>query len=206
MRLKKGFTFEERKTRRGFTFEERKTRRGFTFEERKTRKGFTLIELLVVISIIGMLTALIVVNFNSARARARDVQRKSDLNQIKKALRMYYNDHNSYPADDGSGKILGCGVDGTTVCAWDSASGWTAGSDGMVYMRILSQDPLYDDQNYSYYAGALSCSEGTNDFRLVAVLENKSDADIGKSHTRCGDDCGFTWNTDNQNQYVVCAD
>jgi len=64
------------------------------------KKGFTLIELLVVISIIGLLAALIVVNFNAARERARDVQRKSDLDQVKKALRMYYNDNNFYPTDD----------------------------------------------------------------------------------------------------------
>jgi len=172
----------------------------------RLKKGFTLIELLVVISIIGMLTALIVVNFNAARERARDVQRKSDLNQIKRALRMYYNDYDGYPNTGSGNTIAGCGAAGDADCTWDGATGWTAGSDGMVYMKILSQDPLYDDQSYSYYAGALSCSEGTNDFRLVAVLANKSDQDIGESHTRCVDDCGFTWDTDEQNQYVVCAD
>ena len=31
-------------------------------------------------------------------SRARDGQRKSDLSQIQKALELYYQDHNSYPA------------------------------------------------------------------------------------------------------------
>src|SRR3990172_7752639 len=52
-------------------------------------KGFTLLEILVVISIIGMLAALSLPNFMSTRARARDAQRKSDLKQIQKALELY---------------------------------------------------------------------------------------------------------------------
>ena len=45
-------------------------------------KGFTLIELLVVISIIGFLSTLAVVTLNSARMKARDTRRKSDLKQL----------------------------------------------------------------------------------------------------------------------------
>ena len=52
-------------------------------------KGFTLLELLVVIGIIGVLAALSLPNFMSARARARDGQRKSDLVQIQKAFELY---------------------------------------------------------------------------------------------------------------------
>lgn len=65
----------------------------------KTNKqGFTLIELLVVIAIIGLLSTLSVLALNSARARARDSKRVSDVKQIQTALEMYYNDATSYPA------------------------------------------------------------------------------------------------------------
>jgi general secretion pathway protein G len=56
------------------------------------RNGFTLIELLIVISILGILAALVTVNFNQARQRARDVSRKNDLKQIQNALELYKND------------------------------------------------------------------------------------------------------------------
>ena len=63
------------------------------------KKGFTLIELIVVIAIIGTLTGLIVNNLNDARARARDAKRKQDLGSFKTALRLYYNDNQTYPVN-----------------------------------------------------------------------------------------------------------
>jgi len=64
-------------------------------EEKKS--GFSLIELLVVISIIGVLSAVLVANFMGMRERARDAQKIQDMYSIKNALRMYYNDNQSYP-------------------------------------------------------------------------------------------------------------
>lgn len=54
------------------------------------RRGFTLIELLVVIAIIGILAAVVMVSLNSARSKARDAQRKSDITNISLANEMYY--------------------------------------------------------------------------------------------------------------------
>ena len=64
----------------------------------KNQKGFTLIELLVVIAIIGLLSTLSIIALNSARARARDAKRISDVKQMQIALEMYYNENNAYPA------------------------------------------------------------------------------------------------------------
>jgi prepilin-type N-terminal cleavage/methylation domain-containing protein len=61
------------------------------------RKGFTLIELLVVIAILGLLASIIIVSLNKARGSARDAQRIAEINQMRKAVEIYYLGHNEYP-------------------------------------------------------------------------------------------------------------
>ena len=61
-------------------------------------RGFTLLELLVVISIIGILLALGVVAFSTAQKKGRDAKRRSDMKTISSALEQYYASNNSsYP-------------------------------------------------------------------------------------------------------------
>ncbi len=60
------------------------------------QKGFTLIEILVVIAIIASIIAVAIPNYLSARQRASDVKKKENMEQLKTALRLYYNDYNSY--------------------------------------------------------------------------------------------------------------
>jgi len=63
----------------------------------KSKKGFTLIELMVVISIIGFLSSVVIASLNTARIKSIDTQTYQEVNQYEKALALYYNDHNSYP-------------------------------------------------------------------------------------------------------------
>lgn len=67
---------------------------------RPGNSGFTLIELLVVIAIIGLLASVVLVALNSTRQKARDAKRIADMNQIAKAMELYFNDHNSYPTNN----------------------------------------------------------------------------------------------------------
>lgn len=124
-----------------------------------TKKGFTLVELLVVVSLIGILSTLVIANLNSARERARDAQRKSDLRNIQTALRLYYNDNGRYPAASGS-SISAC----SGTCTWGSP--WVNGS--ITYMGILPEDPL-SNQSYQY------TFIDTDNYTLEACLENRSD-------------------------------
>ena len=52
----------------------------------KKNFGFTLVELLVVISVIGILASIVLVSFTGSQKQARDTQRKSDLKQYQLAL------------------------------------------------------------------------------------------------------------------------
>jgi len=72
------------------------------------KKGFSLVELLVVISIIATLSAILLPNLMGARERAKDASRISDMNSLKNALRLYYNDVQAYPT--GTGVTLGSGM------------------------------------------------------------------------------------------------
>ena len=63
----------------------------------KTTRGFTLIELLVVIAIIGILSSVVLASLNTARVKARDTRRVSDIKSIQLALEFYYDTVGYYP-------------------------------------------------------------------------------------------------------------
>lgn len=59
-------------------------------------KGFTLLELLVVISIIGILIALGTVSYSTAQKKSRDAKRKADIKNIQNGFEQYYSQNNRY--------------------------------------------------------------------------------------------------------------
>ena len=64
------------------------------------KKGFTIVEVLVVIAIIAILTAIILPSLNNIRAKNRDTERVADIAAIQLALSLYksQNLNNEYPA------------------------------------------------------------------------------------------------------------
>lgn len=148
---------------------------------RFTPSGFTLIELLVSIAIIGILATLALANFNAARQRGRDAQRKADLRNVQTALRTYYNDNGSYPTSNTANQIVGCGPKtARTACPWGGA--W-ATSEGQTYMGTLPRDPL-DQATTTAYDYRYVRSD-PDIYTLQACLENKSD-EKGKTTTDTG--------------------
>ena len=122
----------------------RKQQKGYALIRRGTEKGFTLIELLVVIAIIGILATIVMVSLNTARSKARDARRVSDIRQLQLALQMEYDKAGSYPASL------------TTLVA-----------DG--FINAVPLDPN-GTVNYQYAV----CSSGTQGYHLGTgvVLEN----------------------------------
>ena len=64
---------------------------------RTHRSAFTLVELLVVISIIGLLVGLLLPAVQSAREAARTMQCKNNLHQISLAVEMFHSANRAYP-------------------------------------------------------------------------------------------------------------
>lgn len=150
--------------------------------------GFTLIELLIVIAIMGILVALLLPNLASARERARDSRRKTDLSNIQTALRLYYSDNQSFPDT------------ATLTALWGSA----LASNNNTYMAVLPRDP-------SSAPGAIisyGYSSDGNTYILVSTLENLSDAEIAASQLRCPSTySGYQGNNkDAGSNYVVCEE
>ena len=73
---------------------------------RGTKKGFTLLELLVVITIIGLLSSVGLASYTRAQARARDAKRQSDMTTLRNALELYYSENNVYVNTGGAWQAI----------------------------------------------------------------------------------------------------
>ena len=125
----------------------------------KKQKSFTLIELLVVIAIIGILAAIALPSLSNVRAKARDARRVTDLDQLAKAMELYFSDNNRYPIwESGCLETPGNPLISTTTSppAFFSAQ----------YMKTIPKDPLPNKYCYFYK------SDGTGgNFKIAAYLE-----------------------------------
>lgn len=123
-------------------------------------RGFTLIELLVVIAIIGMLSSIVLASLNTARAKARDAKRASDMHQVANALELYASSNNGlYP---GGTFACGSGLSGGTYSEPFNADSNFVSAMVPAYMPSLPVDPKPYDGNpgassaYGYTYGVSS--------------------------------------------------
>lgn len=162
----------------------------------KSQSGFSLIELLVAIAIIGLIVGMALPNLLGVRQRARDSQRKSESQQLKTALQLYFNDYKRYPEGSVDGDAInGCGADGASACPCVTAD-FAAGGMGCdtVYMSAFPHEFGTNMRYFDVNSGAGYC--------ILATLENISDSDISVSQQRCQNICGSMGSDD----YAACSE
>jgi general secretion pathway protein G len=74
-------------------------RSAFRVPRSKSMSGFSLVELIVVVTIIGILAGIAVVNVKFAQRKAREAALKDNLAQMRKAIDNFYADKQRYPAN-----------------------------------------------------------------------------------------------------------
>ena len=121
------------------------------FQNKSAPKGFTLVELIVVITIIGILAITLVPKIISAPRSARDSAREASLEEIRIALEVYNSENLDYP-DSGSG----------WVCLNSSSSVYNALVDGG-YISGMPTDPLTGNN-------VLGCADGS--FRYLSLVKS----------------------------------
>lgn len=129
-------------------------------KQHRLSRGFTLVELLVVIAIIGVLATLLLLQLGVARQRARDAKRIADVNQVRTAAELYFDDNGEYPQ----------------TSTWSDLG--TVQYFVPKYLTLLPTDPL-ENGVHTYKYGYL----GKTKYQVSAVLEQwaqalGSDADI----------------------------
>ncbi len=144
------------------------------------KRGFTLTELMVVISIIGVLSSVGMAGLSVARSKGRDAERIAHLQQLKGTLELYYSNTGHYPIT--GDWVADCWYGGN----WIHDSGnynWSTG-----YISAQPRDPVdncewpMDATNPAIAATFAYNSDNGQRYAIAARLENSSIYDVAHTH------------------------
>lgn len=120
----------------------------------KNKNGFTLVELLVVLTIIGILAAVTAGNFIESQRKSRDAARKANLRSLAEAVSTYYADYGVFPAKS----LINFGGEFS--------------QSKVIYMKKVPIETISGQEPMDY-----AVSSDSKSFRLITNLENDQDKD-----------------------------
>ena len=139
----------------------------------------------------GVIVAILIISLvqlKTAQVKARDAQRKADVEVVARGVAAYYADHGELPASAASGKVVQCGGLRDVECEWGKDS--IEDSDGVKYLDKLPIDPQSSfGKKYVYEKG-----QEPGKFRVYVALEYSRDSGrrIGLT-AGCGDGVQCNW-------------
>lgn len=129
-----------------------------SYSQSNSKAGFTLLELMVVITIIGLLATVILASLASSRTLARDTARASAVKEVQKALELSRNANaGNYPC-----AVVGCGAGGGAA-VFVNGSTRTA-----VFDTAISAFYRANNETASFAAGWLT--DGSIQYRTGGTL------------------------------------
>lgn len=164
-------------------FEVLRSKEDINMDKANKRFGFTLMEILITITIMGLLGAVAFTSYGALSKSARDSKRKSDLEQMRGALEIYKSANGTYPTTNSSWSGICSNVGSKT----DSGVSGYIPDLAPAYLQKLPHDPKESKKNNnSSYPAACSdpnwnCymyySNGT-EYKLIAhcTVENPVDS------------------------------
>lgn len=179
------------------------------------KKGFTLVELMVVVTIIALLSAVLFANFGDARMSSRDKARKTELKEMQLSLELYKAQYGRYPAAGCSAAAANFAGPGPatagnlTSCA-NYITGHAAGVTFVPdFTSELPTDTMSeDDANRGFYYRTDSTGSSYKLMVLDAVELETINA-YGEEFSRCpsaGGACGATVPANTYAVYSVGAE
>ncbi|HZK18870.1 MAG TPA: type II secretion system protein GspG [Clostridia bacterium] len=129
----------------------------------RAKEGFTLIELMVVVVIIGVLSAMIIPKFGTQVERAKERRAMAELSSMKTIIDLYYLENDVYPEGDAKLKaVLG-----------ENGIEWA--KDGGI-QDPWGEDYIYKTETNNNGYEIRSGGYGPSDSKYVAATDSKEPA------------------------------